>query len=73
LETGSNNTLVALGGLGACYWSQGTSAQIGPSTMDFQGKNMCSTTSFGEVKPSVPYNKILRHVKEHYEYERDTS
>jgi len=31
-----------------------------------------STTSFGgEVKPSVPSRKIL-HVKEIYEYERDT-
>jgi hypothetical protein len=32
-----------------------------------------STTSFeGEVKPSVPRRLILRHVKELYEYERDT-
>jgi hypothetical protein len=32
-----------------------------------------SRTSFGgDVKPSVPCPKILRHVKELYEYERDT-
>jgi hypothetical protein len=32
-----------------------------------------STTSFGgEVKPSVPC-KILLHIKEPYEYERDNS
>jgi hypothetical protein len=32
-----------------------------------------STTSFqGEVKPSVPCREIFRHVKEPYEYERDT-
>jgi hypothetical protein len=32
-----------------------------------------STTSFGgEVKSSVPHRKILWHVKELYEYERDT-
>jgi hypothetical protein len=32
-----------------------------------------SATSFGgEVKPSVSYSKILRHVKEPYEYESDT-
>jgi hypothetical protein len=31
-------------------------------------------TSFGwEVKPSDPCRKILRHVKEPFEYERDTS
>jgi hypothetical protein len=30
-------------------------------------------TSFGgEVKPSVPCHKILRHVKNHHEYETDT-
>jgi hypothetical protein len=30
-----------------------------------------STTSFGgEVKPSVPCRKILRHVKNPYEYEK---
>jgi hypothetical protein len=33
-----------------------------------------NTASFGgEAKPSVPRRKILRHVKETYEYERDTS
>jgi hypothetical protein len=33
-----------------------------------------STLSFGgEVKTSVLFHKILRHVKETYEYERDTS
>jgi hypothetical protein len=33
-----------------------------------------STTSFGgEVKPLVPCRKIMRHVKEPYEYGRDTS
>jgi hypothetical protein len=33
-----------------------------------------STTSFGwEVKPEVPCRKILRVVKEHNAYERDTS
>jgi hypothetical protein len=26
-----------------------------------------------EVKPSVPYRKTSRHVKEAYEFERDTS
>jgi hypothetical protein len=32
-----------------------------------------SMTSFrGEVKPSVPCGKILRHDKEPYEYERGT-
>jgi hypothetical protein len=32
------------------------------------------TISFeGEVKPSAPSRKILRHVKESYEYERRTS
>jgi hypothetical protein len=31
-------------------------------------------TSFGgEVKPSVKYRKILRHVKEPYRYERNAS
>jgi hypothetical protein len=31
------------------------------------------TTSFGwEIKLSVPCRKVLRHVKEPYEYERDT-
>jgi hypothetical protein len=35
---------------------------------------MRRTTSLGrEVKPSVPCRKILRHVKERYEYERDIS
>jgi hypothetical protein len=33
-----------------------------------------SRPSFGgEVKPSVPCRKILRHVKEAYKYEIDTS
>jgi hypothetical protein len=33
-----------------------------------------STTYFGgKVKPSAPCRKILRHVKETCEYERDTS
>jgi hypothetical protein len=33
-----------------------------------------STPSFGgEVKPDAQRRNILRHVKEHYEYERDTS
>jgi hypothetical protein len=33
-----------------------------------------STTPFGgEVEPSVPCRKILRNVKEPYQYERDTS
>jgi hypothetical protein len=33
-----------------------------------------STTSFrGEVKPLFPCHKILQHLKEQYEYERETS
>jgi hypothetical protein len=33
-----------------------------------------STSSFGGgVKLSVPFHKILRHVKEPYEHDRDTS
>jgi hypothetical protein len=36
--------------------------------------NIRSMTFFGkEVKPPVPYRKMLRHVKERYEYETDTS
>jgi hypothetical protein len=32
-----------------------------------------STTSFGgEVKPSSPCRKMLRHVKDHFIYDRDT-
>jgi hypothetical protein len=37
----------------------------------FKGDNIRSMTSFGEVKPSVPCPKILRHVKDLYEYGRD--
>jgi hypothetical protein len=37
-----------------------------------QKKNLIKTSFRGEVKPSVPCRKILRHVKEPYEYERDT-
>jgi hypothetical protein len=32
---------------------------------------ICTMTSFGgEVKPSVPCHKILRHVKEPYKYKK---
>jgi hypothetical protein len=34
---------------------------------------ICNTASFrGEVKPSVPCHKILRHIKESYKYQKDT-
>jgi hypothetical protein len=40
----------------------------------FKGDKVRSTPSFREeIKPSVPCRKILRHAKEPYEYERDTS
>jgi hypothetical protein len=54
---------------------------IGPKVRGFESgregsflrvTQILSTTSFeGEVKPSVPC-KILKHVKESYEHERDT-
>jgi hypothetical protein len=35
--------------------------------MDFQERKIRSTNSFeGEVKPSSPYHKILRHVEDPY-------
>jgi hypothetical protein len=38
----------------------------------FMGDKIRSMTSFGEeVKPTVPCPKILRHVKDLYEYGRD--
>jgi hypothetical protein len=34
---------------------------------------ICNTASFrGEVKPSVPCHKILRHIKESHKYQKDT-
>jgi hypothetical protein len=40
----------------------------------FKGNKNPQHTSFGEeVQPLAPCHKILRHVKELYEYERDTS
>jgi hypothetical protein len=42
-----------------------------PESMYFKSEEIHSTTSFGwEVKPSVQCRKILRLVKELYEYER---
>jgi hypothetical protein len=38
-----------------------------------RARKISSTTSFGrEVKPAVPFRKILWHDKEPYEYESDT-
>jgi hypothetical protein len=49
----------------SCHWTQGSRVQTQPRTMDFlMAIKIRRMTSFGvEVKPSVPYRKVLQHVK----------
>jgi hypothetical protein len=64
------------------WWSSVSVHATGPKICSFglaevdgllRAIEIRSTTYFrGEVKPSVPCCKILRHVKEPYEYESDT-
>jgi hypothetical protein len=65
---------VALGGLAIayCHWTQGSWVQTLSRTMDFvRAIKIHRITSFGgKVKPSVLCRKLLRHVKELYDYER---
>jgi hypothetical protein len=70
-------SVVAFGGLVlACLPLHPRFAGSNPAEDDgfLRAIKIHSTTSFGgEVKPQAPCRKILRHNKETYEYERDTS
>jgi hypothetical protein len=56
---------------------------VGPKVLGFKPArgygflrtiHICGTLSFGgKVKPSAPCRKILQHLKELYEYDRDIS
>jgi hypothetical protein len=60
----------------SCLTLDSSSARSNPAEDDeyLRAIKIRSTTFFGgEVKPSVPCRKILRHVKDPYDYGRDTS